>query len=90
MRNYKDFLIYFTRCVHINSINILSVHEHGLMGKTEEHEGKNILLSMIIFHINYQRRLTTDWVGRFYPPLWICLNNSETVEVVNPALCSIN
>ena len=35
-------MIYFTRYVDSNSIKILSLHYHELIGKTEEHEGKNI------------------------------------------------
>ena len=34
----------FTRYVHSNSIKILTLHYHELIGKIEEHEGKNYLM----------------------------------------------
>ena len=34
----------FTRYVHSNSIKILILHYHELIGKIEEHEGKNYLM----------------------------------------------
>ena len=42
-KNYKDLVIYFTRSVHIKSIQMLSLYSHELIGKIEEHEGKKIL-----------------------------------------------
>ena len=41
-KNYKDLMTYFTRYIHSNSIKMLSLHYHELMGKIEEHEGKNM------------------------------------------------
>ena len=43
-KNYKDLVIEFTRYLHSNLINMLSLHYHELMGKIEEHEGKNYLM----------------------------------------------
>ena len=37
-------VIYFTRYVHSNSIRMLSLHHHELMGNNEEHEGKRYLM----------------------------------------------
>ena len=38
-KNYKDLVIYFTRYIHSKSLKTLSMYYHGLMTKTEEHEG---------------------------------------------------
>ena len=35
-------MIYFTRCVNSQSIKMLSLHYHELLGKIEKHEGKKI------------------------------------------------
>ena len=44
-KNYKDFVIYFTRYVYRKSIKILSLHYHEIgkiIGKIEGHKAKNI------------------------------------------------
>ena len=41
---YKDLMIYFTTYVHSESMKILSLYYHELLGKIEEHEGKNYLM----------------------------------------------
>ena len=41
-RNFKDFVIYFTRYVHGTLIKMLSLYYHELIGKIKEHEGTNI------------------------------------------------
>ena len=41
-RNYKNFVIYFTKHIHKKSIKMLSLHDHESIGKTEENEEKNI------------------------------------------------
>ena len=38
----KNLVIYFARYVHSKPIKMLSLHYHKLIGKTEEHERKNI------------------------------------------------
>ena len=43
-KNYKDFAIHFTRYVYRNSIKILLLHYHLLMGRIEEHEGSKHLM----------------------------------------------
>ena len=40
----KKTMRIFTRHVHSNSIKILILHYHELIGKIEEHEGKNYLM----------------------------------------------
>ena len=47
-KSYKDLVIYFTRYLHNKSIKILRFHYHELIGKTDEHEGKDISWLMII------------------------------------------
>ena len=47
-KNFKDLVIYFIRYVNSKSIKILSLYSHELMGKIEEHKGKNIGWLMII------------------------------------------
>ena len=37
-------MIYFTTYVHSKSMKILSLYYHELLGKIEEHEGKNYLM----------------------------------------------
>ena len=37
-------MIYFTSYVNSESIKMLTLHYHELMGKTEEHEGKKHLM----------------------------------------------
>ena len=44
MRNYEDFIIYFTRYVHIGLIKTLRLHYHELMGKIKKHKGKKYLM----------------------------------------------
>ena len=39
---YKDLIIYFTRYVNSQSIKMLSLHYHELLGKIEKHKGKKI------------------------------------------------
>ena len=41
-------MIHFPRFVHSKSIEMLSLHYYELIGKIEEHEGKNICWLMII------------------------------------------
>ena len=53
-KNYKNLTKYFTRFVQSNSIKILSLHYHELMGKIKEHEGKNYL--MVNFSKNIRQR----------------------------------
>ena len=36
--------IYFTRCVHMKSIKMLSIYYHKLIVKTEQHERKQYLI----------------------------------------------
>ena len=43
-KNYKDLVIHFTRYIHSKSLKTLSMYYHGLMTKTEEHEGKKIFM----------------------------------------------
>ena len=43
-KNYKDLTIYFTRCAYSKAIKMLSMHDHKLMGKIKEHEGKKHLM----------------------------------------------
>ena len=45
MKNYKDLVIYFTRCDGSKSVRILSLHYNNLMGAIEEHEGKKYLIA---------------------------------------------
>ena len=42
--NYKHLTIYFTRSIKVDkkSIKELCLHYHELMGKSEEHQGKNL------------------------------------------------
>ena len=54
--NYKDLTIYFTRYVHSKSKTILSLHDHEVMEKIEEHKGKNISWLMIIYKIKYHTK----------------------------------
>ena len=41
-KRYKDLVIYFTRYKRGKIITMLNLHYHELMGKNNEHEGKNI------------------------------------------------
>ena len=43
-KNLKYLTNYFTRYVHSNSINILRLDYHKLMGKIEKHEGKKYMM----------------------------------------------
>ena len=45
MKNYKDLVIYFTRCDGSKSVRILSLDYNKLMGAIEEHEGKKYLIA---------------------------------------------
>ena len=40
--NIKNLVVYFTKYVNSKSMKMLSLHFYKLLGKTEEHEGKNI------------------------------------------------
>ena len=40
-KNYKDLVIYFTRCDGDKSVRILCLNYNKLMEAIEEHEGKN-------------------------------------------------
>ena len=48
--NYKGLTIYFTRSIKVDkkSIKALCLHYYELMGKSEEHERKNLWWSMNI------------------------------------------
>ena len=46
-----------TRYLHNKSIKILRFHYHELIGKIDEHGGKDISWLMIICQIKYQNRL---------------------------------
>ena len=51
-KNYKDLtIIYVTRNVHRKSIKMLCLHYYELIGKIEEHYGKNIWCLMTICQI---------------------------------------
>ena len=39
-KNYKNLVIYFTRCDYGKPIRMLSLYYHELKGKTKEHKGK--------------------------------------------------
>ena len=41
-KNYMDLVIYFTKYTDSNLIKILSLYYQELIGKIEEHEGRNI------------------------------------------------
>ena len=41
-KNYEGLVIYFTRYDREKSIKMLRLYYHELMGKIEEHQGKNI------------------------------------------------
>ena len=43
-KNYNDFVIHFTRYVYRNSIKILVLHYHLLMGRIKEHEESKYLM----------------------------------------------
>ena len=46
MKNYKDLVIYFTRCDGGKSVRILCLNYNKLIEAIEEHEGKKILDSL--------------------------------------------
>ena len=50
-------MTHFPRCVHSKSIEVLSLRYYELIGKIEEHEGKNICWLMIICQTKYQIKL---------------------------------
>ena len=56
-KNYADLVNYFTRYNHRKQIRMLILYYHELIGKIEEHEGKNTSWMMIIYYIKYQARL---------------------------------
>ena len=43
-KNYKDLIIYFTRCNRGKSIRILNLYYQELVGKIEEDKGKKYLM----------------------------------------------
>ena len=47
-KNYKGLMIYLTRYVLSKSAKMLSLHNHKLIEKIEEHERENIWWLMII------------------------------------------
>ena len=46
-------MIYFTRYVNSQSVKMLSLHYHELLGKIEKHEGKKYLIFVFIYQEEY-------------------------------------
>ena len=63
-KNYRDLVIYFTKYVHNNAIEMLSLHYHDLMRMIAELEGKKYW--MIDDHmldkalVNFKERIGTE------------------------------